>query len=212
MTIDQQLELMKADIGRPCYVLEGCLDWDGRWNRNRTIRDVYLTYVYLPNSQEETYTPSYVVNTDNGYTWNIHPECIKFTDEPTKPVKLYSSTCSVCHSPSRKSFCSNVKCKSWKKLRKMAAQVKYEQGLTRKDPIVVSCHSCGNMACVIGFDQVLNFAVVGSGIGDAYKCGNQHCYYYGWNAYEFVVDRWYKWANGIAKVEFNARNGCRVWR
>ena len=210
MTIDEQLELMRADIGRPCYILESCFDWESRWNRNKTIRNVVLTYVLLPNTHsQQAYIPSYVVNTDEGWSWNIHPECIKFTDKPVKPVKLYTSTCSVCHSPSRKSFCSNVKCKSWKKLRKMAAQVKYEQGLTPEDPIVVSCHSCGKLAFLIGFEQVLRSGIVGTNVGDAYNCSNSHCSYYGWNAYEFAVGHWYKYGSGT--VEVINFNDMRVW-
>jgi hypothetical protein len=66
-----------------------------------------------------------------------------------KPVKPYPHTCNVCKKPARKagktSMCSNVKCKSWKNIRKQMATTKYVIKCLDKDNFVI-CPTCGAFA------------------------------------------------------------------
>jgi hypothetical protein len=64
-----------------------------------------------------------------------------------EPVKPYPHKCKVCHSPARKTkntyMCSNVKCKTWKKVRKQAAVIKNKDTNTDKDGFVI-CPACSS--------------------------------------------------------------------
>lgn len=56
---------------------------------------------------------------------------------------IYPHKCSICKSPAIGLICSNVKCKSWGKYRRMAVGKKIiEAGLTSDDPIIVYCPRC----------------------------------------------------------------------
>lgn len=54
----------------------------------------------------------------------------------------YKDKCSICKSPAANTICSNVKCKSWRKYRQLAAGKVIEQGLTRDNPITIYCPIC----------------------------------------------------------------------
>lgn len=100
-------------------------------------------------------------------------------------MKTYPHICPYCKSPARKSgnlFCSNVKCKSWKKIRKTFAnfdysRIKYGQGMTSDDPIIVVCPNCDNMSkinCALALNRAF--------------C--RYCYSF----FEFIyeADKWYR--------------------
>ena len=81
------------------------------------------------------------------------------------PIKLYSGRCKVCSSPARINkgsvFCSNVKCKSWRKIR----SAKPQPPPTRSDRYI-RCGLCGEYA--VGGESGT------AGFEWAYRCINGH--------------------------------------
>jgi hypothetical protein len=106
--------------------------------------------------------------------------------------KVYSQTCVLCSAPARNNLCSNVKCKSWKKYRKQAANskaVSIEPGLTTDDPIIVHCPYCGRPSSGGSFCSV---------------CGRYFTHLY-------VVDRWYLWNTSQRKYVMRYIGTPNLW-
>jgi hypothetical protein len=56
---------------------------------------------------------------------------------------IYTDRCKKCDAPAMKTICSNPKCKSWNKYRKLAANCKsFERGLKSNNPIPLYCSFC----------------------------------------------------------------------
>ena len=135
------LRELKENIGRACYVLESCPDWNERnGDRNVVINDV----AYFRDKL------AYIVS-NAGVNWYVRLKHIQF--EPLTPAKpLYTSSCPKCSSPARKIasglFCSQPKCSVAKKMKsklKLNIPPTIEAGQTLDYPIVVRCN-CGKIA------------------------------------------------------------------
>lgn len=97
---------------------------------------------------------------------------------------VYKHKCSICKSPSANVICSNSKCKSWHKYRRLAAEYKtIEKGLTLHDPIVIYC-KCKQRATPINKDRVYCFIC-----------------HYGFN-YNYIINRWYADGSKMGAIKY----------
>ena len=180
-------EQLEQNIGRECYVLESCPDWNVDHRDN--TRNVSVLGVGTYGGD-----PAYKVMNGSSIWW-VNTEHIQF--KPLTPPKpLYTSACSICQQPSRKlncgTACSNVKCKSWKLLKKKlpALPKKIVATGSYEDPIRLLCPKCGELVGTMGFDIARSDGTRGS----ACFCCNV------WFAFDFTHNKWYEYASGKVKA------------
>lgn len=194
-------EQLSRNIGRACYVLESCRDWYsfGRNNdRNTTILRVEMYENY----------PAYQVKNGDSPWW-VNIEHISFPQDLVPPKPFYTSTCSICHKPSRKLkssvACSNVKCKSWKLLKK-ALNLNTNKIIagTYENPIVVLCPVCNKLATSMATNEMNSSGYYGH---SSYCSGG--CM---WQPYSFVSDNWYEYVGGKVKAVSFVSSGRTKWK
>jgi hypothetical protein len=101
--------------------------------------------------------------------------------------------CKLCKHLLKHNFCSNVKCKSWTKYRKQAANSKYvEPGLTSDNPIIVMCYKCDNISTghTHSVDKGITYSY-------GFCCGD-----HAWFPYDFIEGKWYQFADSINKHRY----------
>ena len=162
---------MKACVGRDCYVLESCPDWN--WNDDRRTTIVLVDFMTVqkpkPSSGSEHILTFKVLNPD-GRQWWVHPDCIRLL-KPLAPVKPYPNTCNVCHSPARKGagvvLCSNVKCKNAKRVRQLLPK-------NAKDIIFIGIDDQNNVICPTCGQYSIGASIIGADPIFKVTCVNKH--------------------------------------
>jgi hypothetical protein len=142
------MRIVDVVVGQKVLILDSCPDWDD-WGRNKMpMRETEI--VSLPrdlDSRVIVYRPKKY----GGYSIGSHQECWRVDVQhlellkPFKPVKPYPHTCKTCKKPARKigkeALCSNVKCKSRRKLKLLKSMpLKFPDVNTDN---VIICNECG---------------------------------------------------------------------
>lgn len=144
--------------------------------------------------------------------WRVPIECLELMEDVIiKPVKLYSQKCVYCKSSAitrrgKTLACSNVKCKSWRWIRKNALVKKAVNkdcgncgfGASKEDPIVLICAQCYTNSKIDTLDGKNNYYEC--------RCGNRTPMLY-------EVGKWYRYGcleEGIRVTQYVGSNN-KYW-
>jgi hypothetical protein len=104
-----------------------------------------------------------------------------------KPINPYPHKCKVCHRPARKCsgfiLCSNVKCKSRRKIPVFKSFTEYN---SKDNPISVLCPVCNRLA--MNLFRNTNYVISSL---SCRNCSRQ--------PYTFKINMWYKWEHGVVQ-------------
>jgi hypothetical protein len=125
--------------------------------------------------------------------------------EEIKPAKVYPNTCKNCKLPARKIgalvFCSNVKCKSRKKVNKLYKSASIIFGDSPTDPIIVKCPVCKNICEGLAHNM--------GKIGSAVMCPEHN-----WQPFKFELQKWYHYSkyNSTSQYVTKEEGYWKIWK